>query len=701
MTPNGNIVVVNTGTNPTTFAEWDTSGAPVPQLVQPSGLLLGDDVAIAAFPDGRVGWRGWTGGMGAFAPRTGATTTSSLPATSDIELSFETGPDGSYFVGTRDGFTYRVDGVTQAVTQVGVRYNSPPFKSLTYSPNEPSVLGATTGSLTSLDPVTLATRVHANVTYGITGISADDRGYVYAAYGDTMPYRIRQFRVSDLAEVGSFVLPDASVRARLPRISGRTMYVSSYTRVWKIDIGIPVPSVSASSSTAVRGMPLTFDASATYVPFGSVTSYEWDFDGDGTYERTTATATTSAPLMRAGSRTVTVRAVADDGARTATTSVSVSPVAPGVPTGVNASAPTGTGTAVSFTAPADDGGTAISTYQVSCTSSTGGTTRTATGITSPITVADLSRGHRYTCSVSASGPGGDSASATSAPVDVPAVAPDAPTGVSASLPLSTSTDVTFVPPSTDGGSAILDYTATCRGSDGSSTSGSGSSSPIVVSNLTPGTTYTCTARARNAIGTSPASAASSPVLAFWGSPPGEVGVSINDGAQYTTTPDVTLSVAWPARATGLRVSNDGGFGNLTRFELTKTVAWKLDSSGPERLPKTVYVRFSGANVNEQQTFQDDIILDETPPVVISADAVFEEGAVATARAKGKRVRVKVRAKDSQSGIRRAQLTSRKSAPGPEVAYRSTLRTAARGSRVYLRVRDGAGNWSKWKTVRVK
>jgi hypothetical protein len=63
-----------------------------------------------------------------------------------------------------------------------------------------------------------------------------------------------------------------------------------------------------------------------------------------------------------------------------------------------------------------------------------------------------------------------------------------------------------------------------------------------------------------------------------------LGVSINDGAQYTNDPKVTIFAVWPSFASNAFVSNDGGFKNGQTFPVAEQIAWVLDSSGPERLP---------------------------------------------------------------------------------------------------------------------
>ncbi|MGZ4493439.1 MAG: fibronectin type III domain-containing protein [Nocardioides sp.] len=111
----------------------------------------------------------------------------------------------------------------------------------------------------------------------------------------------------------------------------------------------------------------------------------------------TATSYTLSGLTNGTAYTVTVAAVNGVGTGPDSAAVTATPgTVPGAPTGVSAVAHDGSAT-VSFTAPANDGGFAVTGYTV--TASTG---ETATGTSSPITVPGLANGTSRTFTVKAS-----------------------------------------------------------------------------------------------------------------------------------------------------------------------------------------------------------------------------------------------------------------------------------------------------------
>jgi len=178
-------------------------------------------------------------------------------------------------------------------------------------------------------------------------------------------------------------------------------------------------------------------------------------------------------------------------------------------------------------------------------------------------------------------------------------------------------------------------------------------------------------------------------------PAGLLGVTINNGAQYTRDANVELGVKFPAAITAILVSNDGGFLLPQSFAPQQKIKWRLDSSGPERLPKIVYVRFQNG-ITVSDNFTDDIILDETPPVVQRAALASAAGA-ATA-AKTRKWTVKVKATDSNSGVQGLQVTANKRKPGKVLAYKRKL--SLKGVKPkFVRARDRAGNLSAWKKLR--
>ena len=175
-------------------------------------------------------------------------------------------------------------------------------------------------------------------------------------------------------------------------------------------------------------------------------------------------------------------------------------------------------------------------------------------------------------------------------------------------------------------------------------------------------------------------------------PAGPVGVSINDGARFTDSTSVTLSAVWPACSQTLLISNDGGFRSARSSAIAEGVPWTLDSSGPERLPKTVYLRFNGAGAN----YTDDIILDEISPVITSVTAATASGA--NEMSTGRRYRFVVAATDKVSGVGKVQISGSRRGGGTVARYKRVTSAKLTTKQAFVRVQDRAGNWSSWKKV---
>jgi hypothetical protein len=128
------------------------------------------------------------------------------------------------------------------------------------------------------------------------------------------------------------------------------------------------------------------------------------------------------------------------------------------------------------------------------------------------------------------------------------------------------------------------------------------------------------------------------------------------------------------------------------FPVAPSIAWTLDSSGPERLPKTIYVRFQGGE-SGPETYQDDIILDQTPPTI--------ESVRASGRGSGEahRYKLRIRASDDLSGVDQMQITDNAAEPGDLVPFDAKTEVRSRSRKLLVRVQDQAGNFSPWRKVR--
>ncbi len=180
--------------------------------------------------------------------------------------------------------------------------------------------------------------------------------------------------------------------------------------------------------------------------------------------------------------------------------------APGKPTSVIATAGNASAS-VAWTAPASNGGSAITLYTV--TASDGTHTCTWTSGLLSCTVGGLTNGQAYTFTVTATnGVGTGLASAASNSV-TPATVPGKPTGVTATVG-NASALVSWTAPASNGGSSITGYKVTSWPGAKTCTGGPSDTS-CTVSGLTNGQAYTFTVHATNGVGDGPESDPSAPV----------------------------------------------------------------------------------------------------------------------------------------------------------------------------------------------
>lgn len=187
------------------------------------------------------------------------------------------------------------------------------------------------------------------------------------------------------------------------------------------------------------------------------------------------------------------------------------------------------------------------------------------------------------------------------------------------------------------------------------------------------------------------------------------GLTINDGAQYTNIPTVTLRYSWNVADDILYVkfSNDGGFGpgGDTTAWIPVSPAdptypdWVLDTYGGLVLPRTVYAKFRDGSGLQYGPIQDDIIYDPGPPEVTVVEIITQTGGGALSAMAGKDVIVRVTTSDDNSGVSKVQLShsadfarySEFAVTGGTTDISWTLQPSGQ---VYVRVVDRAGNLSE-------
>jgi hypothetical protein len=453
---------------------------------------------------------------------------------------------------------------------------------------EPDGTPATSGSFASPRPESLA---------------VDSAGNVYVTSGDGVRKYDSSGSFLGIWSIGQAVsvAVDDDGRVYVARATGKPQQAGNIVRLDPAT-ETPTAALTASSTTPTATQLVTFDASRSTPPaFGTITHYDWDLDGDGTFETDGGTTPTiSRRFAQTGTETVRVKVTASVGAP-ATKSITLDVQPPYTFVSANPNQVlTGQATTLDAAGSALEG-SEIERFEWDLDGN--GTFETDTGTTSSLE-------HAW----------------------------DAPQTVTVGVRVTRS----------------------------------------------GGRTDTATAQ----------------VEVLLAPPPGEPGVSINGGAFATDDPHVTLSLVWPGFLTSALVSNDGGFGDAGSTQLLPVapeVEWTLPSEGPERLPKTVYVRYRAGSFSAPETYTDDIVLDETAPAVTFAVARHRVLRVKARDGSTGVSAVKVKRRHAKRAFKTKQLAPAGSPAHSRVS--TTVKLPAGLRSAYVRAVDAVGNKSRWRWIK--
>jgi hypothetical protein len=173
----------------------------------------------------------------------------------------------------------------------------------------------------------------------------------------------------------------------------------------------------------------------------------------------------------------------------------------------------------------------------------------------------------------------------------------------------------------------------------------------------------------------------------------EFGLSINAGALFVNQITVTLTIAATPRTAQMMVGNDGGFSGAQWEPYTTHRQWQITQYGSYVIPRTVYVRFKDTGGNTSATYQDDIILDVTPPT--GSVSIIGPSSARGLRLLATSVTLSLRAEDDVSGVGTMLISNRPDFAGAAWETYATSRawTLDSNNTVYVQFRDNAGNVS--------
>lgn len=368
--------------------------------------------------------------------------------------------------------------------------------------------------------------------------------------------------------------------------------IDDVTISWTVPPVITAPDAPSITAITPGNGQLTVAFTAPSSNGGAaITNYQYSVDGSN-YTAVSPAQTTS-PIVITGltngtSYPVTLKAVNSAGAGTASSSVSATPrTTPSVPS-VTTITPGNGQLSVAFTAGAD-GGAAITNYKYSIDNGSNYIAVSPAQTTSPILITGLTNGTSYSIRILAINAAGDGA-ASAAVAAIPYTTPAAPT-LNSVTPGNGQLVLNFSAGAANG-SPITDYKYALN--SGTYVSAGTTSSPIIVTGLTNGVSYSVQLRAVNAAG----DGAESNAISGTPSAPSTPTISVTTLSLPSFTGNYgTASFGGSFAVSGTALNNDITIAAPAGFEVSTTssssgfaASQVLTQSGGEVAATMVYVR---------------------------------------------------------------------------------------------------------------
>ena len=264
-----------------------TNRAPEPSFTAtPNPVLSGSNTVLSASaskdPDGTIAKYEWDlDGNGTYEINGGST--------SSTTRSFATAGDRTIGLRVTDN-----QGATATTTRVLTVSNRAPTASFTVSPSS-----VATGTSTTLN----------------AGGSSDPDGTIAKYEWDFDNNGTYDATTTTSSTTTSYAT--AGNRTIALRVTDNLGATATTTRTVTVTNRAPTAVFTTAPSPALAGATITFDASGSTDPDGTIAKYEWDFDNNGTYEVNGGTsATTAKSFSPAGDRTIRLRVTDNNGAVT-------------------------------------------------------------------------------------------------------------------------------------------------------------------------------------------------------------------------------------------------------------------------------------------------------------------------------------------------------------------------------------------------